>query len=459
MNTASQQTRLACFFLVLCFLFSGCTPFQSSTQDLMRPPTLTQEQAEIQNALTLAVGSNDIKYRYPQNGEYRSSFIFYDIDGDQAEEALVFYQSNSKGSGIWLNILDQQPDGSWASVFETSAPRDSTVDFVSFEKLVTVDSINIVIGWEDDRQGKNVIVYSYRDRKLDQLFSREYSELSITDLDNNGTSDMVLLQNESRHTQVFLACQVEEEFKVVHAIPINREISSFAKVTAGKISAAQNALFLDENIERNGVTYQITDVISAVQTEDTPELVNLLDHELSALSEQTLRPQQDLFCRDADGDGLIEIPSFQYLPGYESLSSNDLAEGDIMILTAYNALQDGALIPRLQGVVNTSHRYMVLFPEKWIGKVTVVSQPENGEWTFLKYQDSLADTSLALLRIRVYSTKDYHDKFENDYFKLIEKKGLFEYYAYIPPTTDDLRITEGDLTGSGTEKGMFVFIE
>ena len=53
-------------------------------------------------------------------------------------------------------------------------------------------------------------------------------------------------------------------------------------------------------------------------------------------------------------------------------------------------------------------------------------QPENGEWTFFVYNGDLQDTSQTLLRIRVYSAKDYHDKFDGDYFQLIGQKGLFE---------------------------------
>ena len=42
--------------------------------------------------------------------------------------------------------------------------------------------------------------------------------------------------------------------------------------------------------------------------------------------------------------------------------------------------------------------------------------------------------------------KDYHDKFENEYFQLIGKQGLFEYYAYIPESSDPLKITNDELS-------------
>ena len=98
--------------------------------------------------------------------------------------------------------------------------------------------------------------------------------------------------------------------------------------------------------------------------------------------------------------------------------------------------------------------FVLRFPQRWIGQVSAVVQPENGEWTFFVYNGDLQDTSQTLLRIRVYSAKDYHDKFDGDYFQLIGQKGLFEYYAYVLPSQSELAITQQELTGE-----MFFFLD
>lgn len=58
------------------------------------------------------------------------------------------------------------------------------------------------------------------------------------------------------------------------------------------------------------------------------------------------------------------------------------------------------------------------------------------------------------LKLRVYSVKDYHDKFDNDYFQLIGQKGLFEYYAYVVPSQSELAITQQQL-----REEMFSFLD
>ncbi len=451
----SIVSRLGCAALAggLALLLGGCDiQFRISAEDLMEPPTLTEEQAEIQRALTLAVGNSEIKYKYPQNGDYRSSYIFQDLDGDGHQEALVFYQSESQGQGTWFNILDQESDGSWRSVCGMPAPGsnrgDSDVDFVDFACLTQDERPNIVVGWSDERQSKMVMVYTYRDGNLSSDFSWDYTQLALSDLDGDGRTDMTLLSIDTHYTQVFLASRQEEGFDVVASSQLDREVLRFTQISAGFAQPGVPALFIDSDVEQGGQVFQVTDVITARTQNGATDLVNLLDDETVLLSPLTLRPAEDIFCRDADGDGVWEVPTMQLLPGYE-----DYWDEDPIYLTTYNALEDRQLSPVLSGVINTSHRYLVAFPDRWLGgQVTVVSQPENGEWTFLRYQGDLSDTSVPLLRIRVYSAKDYRDKFETDYFTLLDRQGLFEYYAAIPNTTDPLAITQQEL------QGMFSFL-
>lgn len=431
---------------------TGCSRLQTSVEDLMSPPVLTQEQAEIRSALSRVSGDSEIKYKYPQNGDYRSSFIFYDIDSDQVEEALVFYQSPSKGDSTWINILDRQ-DGQWVSVCETPAPdTTASIDFVSFEQLTDSQTVSLVVGWEDARSGKTVIAYNYDNGRLLPIFERDYTELAITDLDGNGSTDLVLFTQQAQSTLVFLACKTENGFETVDSIQLARSIVSFDNILSGRTAAGTTALFLDSTIDLYESPFQITDVLSAKRGENgTPVLVNLLDNEEVTLSQGTMRPAQNLFCRDIDGNGTVEIPTVATLPGYEGIFDESA-----IFLTSYNQLSPTSqLIPCQSGVVNPQHRYLLTFPERWLDNaVSAVVQPENGEYTFFAYTGDLSDTSTVLLKLRVYSAKDYHDKFDDNYFQLIGQKGLFEYYAYLPETHNSLTITEQEL-----REEMFRFLD
>ena len=98
-------------------LLSGCSPIQMDVEELMSPPKLTAEQAEIDSALKQALGEN-VKLKYPKSGDFRSAFVFHDIDGDGEEEAIVFYQLDSS-STTWLTVMDRT-DGQWRSTYSLS---------------------------------------------------------------------------------------------------------------------------------------------------------------------------------------------------------------------------------------------------------------------------------------------------------------------------------------------------
>lgn len=178
-----------------------------------------------------------------------------------------------------------------------------------------------------------------------------------------------------------MACSTDSGFETVDSLTLPHGIVSFDSILAGRTANGQTALFLDSTVDLYDTSFQITDVVSARQREDgSPALVNLLDNENLSLSKLTLRPMQNLFCRDIDNDSIIEIPTASTLPGYE-----DMLDEDALYLTTYNILTPNVqLTPEHSGVINTQHRYMLAFPQNWLsGKVSAVIQPENGELTFL----------------------------------------------------------------------------
>ena len=69
--------------LALCgLLLSACVSFQLNVTDLMQSPKLTEDQTEIYEALTTAAGVSDVQLKYPKRGNYRSSFVLFDLDAD-----------------------------------------------------------------------------------------------------------------------------------------------------------------------------------------------------------------------------------------------------------------------------------------------------------------------------------------------------------------------------------------
>ena len=417
-------------------LLSGCVQFQLSAEELMRPPALNQEQLAISTALERAVGDSDIKYKYPETGDNRSAFLFYDLDDDGTEEALVFYQAQSKGSSTWMNVMAHRED-QWVSVFDIAAPNGETeVDFISFQPLLSSQE-NIVIGWADETMNdKCAVVYSYDDGILTEAYSEYYEKLTFADLNRDGLLDMATVLCDSYYEECVVSLVVQNrdisgkaslECSSLLYLPYgNGEVVS---LQAGMVDSVTPALFIDNKINLSRSRQRM---VSQVVTAYGYDLVNLLDSEDTILSETTMRTT-NVLCQDIDGDGIMEVPTVSPLPGYENEDADEA-----MYLSTFNKLGVGRTwLPVSRCVFNEDHRYMMTMPEEWLDTVTILSQQESNEWSFVRYEGSLDGVSSPLLRLKVYSMKDYHDKFESDSFQLLGTQGLFEYYASVPEDSED----------------------
>lgn len=65
-------------------------------------------------------------------GPIAGPLVTTDIDGDQKDEALVFYTDN-KGDNVRINLMNQQ-DGKWQVLYDMSG-ESANIDFVDFANL------------------------------------------------------------------------------------------------------------------------------------------------------------------------------------------------------------------------------------------------------------------------------------------------------------------------------------
>ena len=459
-----RKLLLAAAALWAAVTLSSCTGFSVVTEDLMDPPKLTAEQTAINNALKQSVISSTIRLKYPKTGDYRSSFVFHDIDGDDEQEAIAFYSVESSDY-TRVSLLDQK-EGQWVAVYELPGASED-VEFISFANITDNPADDVIIGWSSpDQEEKELCVYSMVDNTLTLQHSETYSEYILDDLDRDGRDDIFIVHKSgnSRSASLLQISFNGYEVDVVSEISLSDAIVEFSHLITGRFrsDSGQKALFIDELISGSSYATEVFTITSN-------GLIPLISWEMAELDleeeqpseelkptlslyEQTIRSEQ-VFCTDINNDSVVEIPISRSLPGYED---EELAEADKLYLTQYCHLKDESFARVFSAVINRTAGYMIRFPENWIDNVTVVNQVENGEWRFIRYNNelkhSLNDISEELARIRVVSQNDYQDKFLENYIEL-DVKGLFTYYGYIPENvTSDLKISAVEL------KSMFELI-
>ena len=173
---------------VLLLGLSGCDLYQPDVDSLLSPPVLSALQNEVDLALQDVVGE-DFKLRYPSGGSYRSPYIFSDLDGDGAEEAVVFYTAGEEPL-VYLQVLDRQ-EGRWRA-YNALPGLEGEVLFVDFHHLQSDSITDLLVGWsEPDLQYNTLCLYRYQDNSLTELFRVNYDGITVADFDRNGTEELV----------------------------------------------------------------------------------------------------------------------------------------------------------------------------------------------------------------------------------------------------------------------------
>lgn len=408
-----------------------------SPAEIMTPPSLSGQNALIQEAFEAAVkNQNDVSLKYPSSGEYRSAFVTKDIDGDDEDEALVFYTLKSDEATVRINVLDFIDD-KWVSVYDDSGYGSEVVS-VTFADFNDDDSQEIVIGWSlyDANSSKVMTVHSVNisDGKvtgLDTAVNQNYSYMGIADMDSDGKKEILVTWLDSSDSKIqksyasLLKMSDDKTFTPVgNTVSLDGSVSTYASLKIQKINKDRAIAYLDAY---KGDDSMITEVIWW-DNKAHALVAPLLDTEtLSNL--ETLRTPA-VPSTDIDNDGIIEIPvnkisSSQPVAGEEKLS----------LTTWYDMTPDG-LKPKHSSVINSTLGYVFLLDDSKKDSVVVYRQTDKGVLTF-------------------YNTSDGTSKLEPLFTLSVKKESEFtssETYTF--KVTNGEYVIYGNITSAGQESGF-----
>ena len=422
-------------------LLSSCSMVPANTEDLLEPPKLSPDQAALAEALERGLGTDDFTLKYPISGENRSAYILCNLDDESSNEAVVFYQLTGTDT-IRMNILDQNDQGEWESVYDMAGAGDDiyTVDLAT---ISTLDRNDLIISWKDrGRTELDIEIYSYEKGTLSNLFSGAGDRLYFMDINEDGYSEMVLLGwASSRDPSIQIVRRAGSRVIARDETILSSRAIDFTGLTLGKTLDGDTAIYVDELISSSSAATDIVvldgfnmEVVTAAETGDDEE-----EEAADSLYDQTVRPSE-LTCQDYNGDGITDIPISTLMPGY---SSSD--EDENIYRIDYQNLYDGELLPAYSVVSNREMGYIFLMPDNWVDNVTVRRVTETNEWQFVVYNGDLNSSGTVLLTLKVSSHQDYQDKFSTDVYFTLATKGIFEYTASIPTTDHELSITESEV--------------
>lgn len=429
-----KQIGMAAAVLMTAFSLTGCS-VGVNVDTMLTPPKLSAQQEQIYQALRDTTGP-DIRLKYPRRGAYLSAFIIADIDGDSAEEAIVFYEKNSLPSadaGMRINVLDCI-NGEWLSICDRSA-EGNEIEKVVISPLGSNDRMNIIVGYSASNQSEKYLsVYSYSDNYLNQTFSQTYMTFDVADSGNGEANpDLILLGAGSAAADpAFAAVYRLAEDGSYHEYKYNFHDSytDYSQLIYGRLPDGRVAMYID------GATGA-----STIQTEilcmEDGQLVNLLER-CDRKAENTAR-RAGLICMDIDGDGIPEIPVQSVFIGYD-----DAPESEKRRQTNWLMMQDTKIYTEHYSYYNSGQGYAFLLPESWQNHVSIVTDSVSGEQQFLAYDGEWTEEMPVLLRVYIaYDEPDLNEHLANGYH-LMHTKGTASYLVK-PEEGHELSLTIGKI--------------
>lgn len=379
----------ALLFPALAVLLCGCS---LQVESLLSPPKLSAEQSAIYEALQAGKG-REIHLKYPRSGKYRSAFVIRNIDDEETDEAIVFYEASNiadGGSSLRLNFLDRE-NGEWVSVYDYAA-LGSEVERVQFADFGDGETSIIITYTIQNTSDSAISVLKYADKTPTEIYTGRCAYTSIMDVNGDGYSELFQISRDldsGTATASLLGRSGDGGFQILSSAPISG-FTECRGVTRGVCDEeGHQAIFIDRSLADGSIGTDVLicyDDLRLFAVTTVPEV----------LSRRTNTYTPNILSRDIDGDGIIETASTAAFPGYENLPRAEQVN-----LIAWYQIESGGVSIRRDALSYLSIRsdYLLFIPPRWEGRVTVKISASERTVTFSEYDSGERVTGAELLTI------------------------------------------------------------
>lgn len=300
-----------------------------SPGEVLAPPNPNGENRKLQQAFEKAVGSgSDYKLQYPDEGNYRSAYVFYDLNQDGEDEALVFYKKISDESNVRLNILESV-DGKWNSVLDESG-YGNEIEAVSFADLDNDGLTEVILSWglSGNSSSKIMTVHMVKltqtKHEFKTLANMPYMAMQVFDIDNDGKKEILVIWSETKQ-------KVPHNHATLMKL-IGKTLRQYGKEALLDSSAS---LYDDILVQKGTKPIAFVEALKGDNTmfteviwwDDVSQALRAPFTENATHTNHSTIRAATISSTDIDDDGLIEIPVAQSTVSSDGISHSILKAG------------------------------------------------------------------------------------------------------------------------------------
>ncbi|WP_455493431.1 FG-GAP repeat domain-containing protein [Eubacterium sp.] len=421
-----------CVVLIVA-LFSGCSfRLASSVNDLISAVAPFGENADVKSALDSFL-SNGYSLKNPSSGEYITSYNFYDLDGDEKEEAVAFYEPNDNLGTIRMAIIKEY-SGKWEIVSDISGYGDDAYR-LDFADLNNDGKDEIIVCWNNISNSNShlFVVYNlkFEDKKFevkqinkDEIYLNNYV---IVDFNQTGNNDILMFEINSgtkTSAKAELYSLNDNNLRLKGETKLDSRVISYRNINVEK--AEGDIRVYADAIGSNGNSIR-TEVIYWSNMYDS--IVSPFYSYSTGRTSGTSRGCLVNSC-DINEDERIEIPTdttVKGLPKNIKPLNWKIYNKTILVHTNYS-------------LYVKDDNYNVIIPDKYFKNISAAYNKKTREMTVINKKTKTAVFSIMPVLKAVYDEKSYQG-----YSVILDKSGYY-YLAKISNDNDkDIKISIDEL--------------
>ena len=440
--------------LLVAFSLSGCSEISIATIDeMILPPKAIGENADVFEEL-----SKNINGRYslktPVEGEYRSSFVYEDINSDNIFEVFAFYQFNDESDKIHMALIDYK-NGKRNFVQDITFPGGDikAVDFADFNN----DGVKeIVVCWyvNDVAERQGLSVYSYKckspDKPLTQISDNlPASEFKVLDLNEDSRDELLVLNLNFSKTGNDARANVysfddKEHFTKLYTTPLDGAVTEYTQVLVDNTNAQKTRVYVDGNKGENFMVTELIEWDKSSGTLSTPWLDSVSNS--TTLTAKGTR----INSRDIDNDGSVEVAFIKKQALQKGTSNSD---SDLTTIVDWCKIENFTPVQVVTSLVNMSGGYMVNINKAWADKVVTSYDSVKREWKVLEWDFSLNSPANEIFTILAVERSQWEQEKMDGYKEIATKADLI----YVARINDQKGLTTTNINYDDL-KANFIFV-
>lgn len=430
---------------VMLLNLSGCSLNFFSTETLLKPPALSGKSGEVQEAFNKLMSGKTFLLKTPTKGDYKSSFVLYNIDNDEDEEAIVFYTDSSTDTTVRIAVLDYV-NRKWVLVTDIKGSGSGVYD-IAFPDLDGDKLPEIVISWSlfDTKLTKMLTVYKVslltnKSFGIETLANEYFNAKAFLDLNSNDVNDLIIVYLDD-------ASAVQNSYFRAFSIQNNSSIVKFCEILLDSTITSVSAIHSDEiSLKNDSYTRVFLDCIKS----DTSMFTEVISWDIETLkvkreieepSKNTLRNVK-LHSRDIDSDGKIEVPvNTKFFTGEKAVSVSLSGVVYNFSMVEWKNISDDKTAERLKSVYNPIHSYLLSFP--WSDDVTVNFDKIENQTNFCIWNTDTKEIEDILFTIKFIENYDKLSRDIDDYEEYVLFQTETGFFIYeITPYGENFGITD-----------------